>query len=98
MTQAQLAERAGMEDMTVSRLETGARAPSIDQLERLASVFDVPIAHFLNEENEPAFIRGREMAALLAPLTQDQQTFVMDFVRIYVVAHGKKARRSPKKK
>lgn len=92
LTQAELAERSDLDDMTISRLETGMRAPSLDQLERLSAVFDVPISHFLNESDDPAFVRGREMASLLARLNKEQQGFVLDFVRLYIEAHGKKQR------
>ena len=98
ITQAELAERAGMDNMTISRLENGARAPSLDQLERLSTVFTVPISHFLNEEEHPASSRGREIASLLSSLDNDQQSFVIDLVRIYVETHGKKTRTSKNKK
>ena len=87
-TQAQLAERSELDDMTISRFETGLRAPSIDQLERLSAVFNVPVAHFLDETNDATLIRGREMASLLERLSKEQQNFVMEFVRIYVESHG----------
>lgn len=90
MTQAQLAEQADLDNMTISRFETGLRAPSLDQLERLAFVFNVPVAHFLNETDETILIRGREIASMLEGLSKEQQIFITDLVRIYVTAHGKK--------
>lgn len=92
LTQAELAERSEVDDMTISRLETGARAPSLDQLERLAAVFDVPISHLLNETEEPASERGKMLTSMLAGLSKEQQDFVMELVRLYVEMHGKKRR------
>lgn len=94
LTQAELAERAGMDDMTVSRLETGTRAPSLDQLERLSTVFSVPLSHFLDEPDSPTMTRGCEMASLLANLNKEQQSFVIEFVRLYAESHSKKQRNS----
>lgn len=97
MTQAQLAEQSGLDDMTVSRLENGVRAPSLDQLERLAGIFMVPMAHLLNEDDDPLLLRGREIASMLTPLTDQQQRFIIDFIRIYTEAHGKRPGQGTKK-
>lgn len=92
LTQAELAEQTEMDVKSVSRLETGVHAPSLDQLERLASVFQVTMSHFLNEDDDPSFVRGREMASMLANLSKEQQRFVIDFVRLYVEVHAKRTR------
>lgn len=92
LTQAELAERSDVDDITISRLETGARAPSIDQLERLASVFEVPISQLLNETEVPSSERGKMLASMLGSLSNEQQAFVVELVRLYVEAHGKKSR------
>lgn len=94
LTQAELAERSSVDDMTISRLETGVRAPSLDQPERLSAVFNVPVSHFLNESDDSTFVRGRELASLLAGLNKEQQNFVLDLVRLYAETHGKKSRSS----
>jgi transcriptional regulator with XRE-family HTH domain len=96
-TQAQLAEPSELDDMTISRLETGVRAPSLDQLERISLVFNVPISHFLDENDDLAFVRGREMASMLVSLSPEQQNFVVEFVRLYADTHGKRPRSAPKK-
>jgi transcriptional regulator with XRE-family HTH domain len=51
MNQAQLAEAAGVEINTISRYETGAHAPSVEQLLNLASALQVsPIAILSTQE------------------------------------------------
>jgi transcriptional regulator with XRE-family HTH domain len=92
LTQAELAERSSMDDMTISRLETGSRAPSLDQLERLATAFDMPISNLLSNDEDTSLARGRILATMLAGLSKEQQNFVIDFVRLYAEAHGKKPR------
>ncbi|OWW21859.1 helix-turn-helix domain-containing protein [Noviherbaspirillum denitrificans] len=88
LTQAQLAEQLEMDDMTISRFETGLRAPSLDQLERLSAIFNVSISHFVDENDESSLVHGRELESMLKSLTKEQQGFVIDFVRAYVAVHG----------
>ncbi|OXS80149.1 helix-turn-helix domain-containing protein [Domibacillus enclensis] len=42
LTATELAERIGVTQGTISQLETGKRKPSIDMLERIASVLGIP--------------------------------------------------------
>ena len=43
MTQAELAILLGVSVMTISNYERGEREPSIENLKRMAEIFDVPI-------------------------------------------------------
>lgn len=45
-TQTELADILGINFVTVSRWETGARFPGVTKLDQLALVLDVPIAYF----------------------------------------------------
>ncbi len=47
LTQAELATKAGVHEMTISRLERGDRQPSMDLLQRLARALKVKIADLL---------------------------------------------------
>jgi transcriptional regulator with XRE-family HTH domain len=42
LTQAELAERAGMTESTINRLEQGVQTPRISSLRKLAKALDVP--------------------------------------------------------
>ena len=53
MTQAQLAEAAGVADATVSRIERGRLTPSVDLVERLAGALRRPASDLLNRSKEP---------------------------------------------
>ncbi len=43
MTQAALAKKVGVHQVTIARLETGARRPSMRLLHRLAKALGVPV-------------------------------------------------------
>ena len=51
LTQAQLAERAGVSNDTVSRIERGIRSPSFDVLDRLAKALDLEVRELFNFSN-----------------------------------------------
>jgi transcriptional regulator with XRE-family HTH domain len=50
-TQAQFAERVGVSNDTISRIERGIRSPSSDVLERLAKALDVEVRELFNFSN-----------------------------------------------
>ncbi len=47
MTQAALAKKVGVHQVTIARLETGVRRPSMDLLQKLAKVLRVKVAELL---------------------------------------------------
>ena len=47
MTQGQLAQKVGVHLVTISRIETGARQPSMDLLHRLAKALKVKVGDLL---------------------------------------------------
>ncbi len=47
LTQAELAQRVGVHVITITRLETGARRPSMDLLQRLAKALKVKVGDLL---------------------------------------------------
>ena len=49
MTQPELAEKIGVHEMTVSRWELGKRKPSINEIQKLASVLGVPVTELLSD-------------------------------------------------
>jgi transcriptional regulator with XRE-family HTH domain len=55
LTQAQFAEKVGVSNDTISRIERGIRSPSFDVLERLAKALDVEIREFFNFSNRKFF-------------------------------------------
>ena len=53
LKQSELAERAGLQAAAVSHFETGRRAPSFDNLRRLADALDVTTDYLIGRTNEP---------------------------------------------
>lgn len=53
LTQTELAEKTGLQPSAVSHFETGRRAPSFDNLRRLADALSVTIDYLLGREAEP---------------------------------------------
>ena len=52
ITQSQLAEALDIENVTVSRIETGAQLPSIDRLDEVAKVLKVSLTALLAETDK----------------------------------------------
>lgn len=92
LTQAQLAERSELDNVTVSRFESGIRVPTLDQLEKFSVIFKVPVSHFLDEANDPGLVKGRELSGILAGMSAEQQDFILNIVRLYADMHKKKSR------
>lgn len=54
LSQAQVAEKSGLQPSAVSHFETGQRAPSFENLKRLADALDVTTDYLLGRTVEPA--------------------------------------------
>src|SRR4051812_41280173 len=63
-TQRGLAERSGLSQSDLSRIEAGTRTLSLDEAERLAGLFDVPLQFFLTGDARP----GTRLADLAVEL------------------------------
>ena len=48
LTIQELAEKSGMSEGHISRLENGLKSPTISTLEKLAQALDVPIVYFFS--------------------------------------------------
>lgn len=53
LSQSELADRADLQPSAVSHFETGRRAPSFDNLKRLADALDVTTDYLLGRVDEP---------------------------------------------
>lgn len=89
-TQVSLAEACQMDSITISRIERGERSPTLEHLEKLALLFNVPVSIFFNEA-ETAPGAGEAMALnLLRQLNPEQQSMAVEFLQVYVQLHGRK--------
>lgn len=67
LTQAQLAEKAGLPAAAISHFETGGRKPSFENLVKLAEALAVTTDYLFGRELEPE-AAGEEAAALFRDL------------------------------
>lgn len=87
LTQAQLSEILGIENVTLSRIETGAQLPSIDRLDEMAKALKVSLTTLLADTS-----KSSAMADLLVDAVKElpvrEQKFVYEFAATYA-AHYK---------
>ena len=75
LTQAQLAERIGVETETVSRFERGKHLPSLATLERLAKTLRCMMSDLLAEERPQSDEDALVLSAWLSALSEDDRAF-----------------------
>ena len=77
LTQQKLAEILGVEKETVSRMESGEIAPTVDRLHTLSKVLHCSISDFFEEEKTDGNHYVAAIGHMLAPLPVDNQQRVM---------------------
>lgn len=81
-TQAELAEKLGVDSETISRFERGSNLPSLLRLEKLARVMDAPLAELLAESSAHPLDQSRVLAELIGKLSEKDRLFVMSIVKL----------------
>lgn len=93
LTQAQLARRAGTTQTAISRLERGARSPTVDTLRRLLVVMGEEIdlgARPLRGTHDPAHLAAERS---LSPAARLERAFAWMRLNESLRAGGRRARR-----
>jgi transcriptional regulator with XRE-family HTH domain len=89
MTQAQVADKLGIEKETVSRLETGVIPPSLARLEQLADIFCCRVRQFFWTEAGNEREQADVIADMIRSLPENRREmvvrFVADVVRVLTV-------------
>jgi transcriptional regulator with XRE-family HTH domain len=80
LTQAQLAERIGVDTETVSRFERGKHLPSLATLERLGDTLLCTMADLLAEEHPQSGDDAMRLSAWLSGLGEEDRAFVMELL------------------
>ncbi len=80
LTQAQLAELVGLENETISRIESGKYNVSISSLERFTQALQIDISDIVraNSENIPS--QAESIAVLLQDLDEEEKERVLKIV------------------
>ena len=81
-TQADLAEKLGVDSETISRFERGSNLPSLLRLEKLALVLGAPLAELLAESSAHPQDQSRVLAELIGKLSEKDRLFVMNIVKL----------------
>ncbi len=83
ITQSQLAEVLEIENVTVSRIETGAQLPAIDRLEEIAKVLKVSLTTLVADTT-----KSSAFAELLTEVIKDLPVREKEFVYSFAVAYA----------
>jgi len=87
LTQAQLAEKVGLSEESISRLERGVTFPSLRTMENIAQAMDVPLRAFFEFDDHPAANASFErelskLVAFLRTLSKEEITLVNRVLRL----------------
>jgi len=91
MTQAQLAEKVGVQPETISRLERGRRAASLSLLEKIATAFDLHLHELLHLRTGSAKEISLERLMLFAARLSAADIDVVLNVGAEVLDHARRA-------
>ena len=80
MTQAQLAEKLGVNPQTVSRMETGATPPALKRLEQMAEVLGCPVERFFWYEKENTAEQAEAIANMLRHLPPERRKIAVHLI------------------
>lgn len=80
LSQEQVAERLGIGNEAVSRIERGVVMPNIERLVELAEIFGCEAAELLTEASARPEDQARRLHSLLSTLDDEDRKFVMGMV------------------
>lgn len=92
ITQSQLAETLDLENVTVSRIETGAQLPSIDRLEEIAKALKVSLTTLLADTS-----KSSAYAELLAEVMTELPARDKEFLYGFALSYAQHLRAGKKK-
>ena len=78
LTQEFVAQQLGVEPETISRFERGVTTPALKTIEKLATVLSITIAELLQESAPAEPVAGELLGAMLQPLGEADQRFVLE--------------------
>lgn len=81
LTQAQLAEKLGVETETLSRFERGKHLPSLVTLERLAGLLQVTVSELLAEQPKVADDDALVISSWIAHLDEEDKLFARTILK-----------------
>ncbi|APC17388.1 transcriptional regulator [Pseudomonas frederiksbergensis] len=89
LTQEEVAERLGVGNEAVSRIERGIVIPNIARLLEFAGIFDCEAAELLTEVSSRPDDQATRISRLLTPLSHDDRQLIVDLVERLAERLGK---------
>lgn len=81
LSQRVVAERLGIETESLSRIERGSALPSLNKLDRLAGILEVPLAQLLSGVSAESASLVAALQENIEPLDEADRLFVLDQVK-----------------
>jgi len=92
LSQEQVAEKAGLSQAVVSQLESGARNPSVQTLEKLADALDVSFEALAGRESMEDMLSDRKIlkvAEYMSEMDADKKDHLLEFAEFLVKKNKK---------
>ena len=80
MTQEELANKLGLSNDAVSRMENGRMAPKMSRFQDIADVLGCSVADLFRKADAKASDRAATMVGILEPLSDEAQEALVDIV------------------
>ena len=85
MTQADLAEKAGLSNVYISNIETGFKGVSLDALTKIAIAFELSVVYLLLDEPPVRYPKAhRKIATLLVDCDIDELVMIEKMLLSYI--------------
>lgn len=94
-TQAELAERIGVDTETVSRFERGSNLPSLQRLEKLAEALKIPLYKLVAASSPRHDDQSFILEEWMSELTPKDREFAMNTLKQLCIHLAGAAKRSP---
>lgn len=82
-TQAEIAEKVGIDTVSLSRIERGAVSPSIATLDRIADAIGEPLGKLFDGVSSNAITLADDVAELLRPLSESDRMFLLEQIQVW---------------
>lgn len=83
LTQSELAERLGLDTVTVSRFERGTNLPSLQRLLSIADLLEMPLAELLSQSGSLSSDQALQIHGWIEHLPEAERQFVLDMVKAW---------------
>ena len=80
LSQAELAERLGIEQHSLSRIERGIFSPKLSRLQSIAHALDCSVAELFSNVESPTIVHAETIADLIEDIDPELQKLIVELV------------------